>query len=56
MYKLIDGRDESFEIIGEKEILYYLDYPEDMDIIEAVDKLEEDNDGMDFYHIIEITE
>lgn len=53
MYKLIDGRDKGFEIVGEKNILSYLDYPEDMDMMSASEKLEKDNCGMDFYHIVE---
>ena len=53
MYKLIDGRDKDFEIEGEKEILSYLGYPDNMDMEEAAEKLEEENAGMDFYHIIQ---
>ena len=56
MYKLIDGRDKNFEITGIKEILTYLDYPLDMDIEDAKDKLEEENAGMDFYHIVNVKE
>lgn len=48
---LVDGRDRSFKILGNENILKYLDYPLNMDIEDAADKLEEENDGMDFYHI-----
>lgn len=50
---LIDGRDRNFKIVGNENILKYLDYPLEMDIEDAVDRLEEENDGMDFYHIVD---
>lgn len=53
MWVLIDGREKSFRVEGEKEILFYLDYPEGMSMDEAQEQLEKENDGMNFYHIIE---
>lgn len=49
---LIDGRDKSFEIKGKKEILEYLNYPKNISIEEARIRIEKENDGMDFYHIV----
>lgn len=53
MYKLIDGREKGFEVVGEAAILEYLGYDPSMKMDEASDKLEEENCGMDFYHIVE---
>lgn len=55
MYRLYDGRDKEFEIITEDlmEIKNYLgdEYKECKDYMDVCEKLESENDGMDFYHI-----
>lgn len=55
MIKLVDGRDASFEIVGFENIKYYLgdEYAECENAFELSKKLEAENDGMDFYHIVE---
>lgn len=53
MFKLIDGRDSSFEIVGAEKILDYLGYPKDMNMQDASEALEAENFGMNFYHIVE---
>ena len=58
MYRLYDGRDNSFEIVTDnlQEITDYLgeEYKDCTDIFDVSEKLDYENDGMDFYHIEEI--
>ena len=57
MIRLYDGRDKSFELIGNlKEICNYMgfDANEIHDFYELDEKIETENAGMNFYHVEEV--
>ena len=58
MYRLYDGRDKEFEIITNdlEEIKNYLgdDFSKCEDALDLMEKIEEENEGMDFYHLEEV--
>ena len=58
MFRLYDGRDKEFEIITNdlEEIKNYLgdDFSECEDALHLMEKIEEENEGMDFYHLEEL--
>ncbi len=58
MFRLYDGRDKDFEIVTDnlQEIKDYLgeEYADCENVYDLSEKLESENDGMDFYHVKEI--
>lgn len=55
--RVTDGRDYKFELIGTlKEVCDYFGYEDVEDFYDLEDRVEEDNDGMNFYHVEEIEE